>query len=71
MTDIVIVGAARTAIGKFGGGLAKTPAAELGVTAIRALLARTNLEPGDISEVVLGQVLTAGAGRFARRFSHG
>ena len=63
MTDIVIVGAARTAIGKFGGGLAKTPAPELGATAIRALLARANLKPEDISEVVLGQVLTAGSGQ--------
>src|SRR2546426_6204772 len=45
MTDIVIAGAVRTAIGKFGGGLAKTPAPELGATVIRALLARANLKP--------------------------
>jgi acetyl-CoA C-acetyltransferase len=63
MTDIVIVGAARTAIGKFGGGLAKTPAPELGATAMRALLARANLKPDQISEVILGQVLTAGSGQ--------
>jgi acetyl-CoA C-acetyltransferase len=63
MTDIVIVGAVRTAIGKFGGGLAKSPAPELGATVIRALLARTNLEPEQISEVILGQVLTAGSGQ--------
>src|SRR5438132_12835274 len=63
MTDIVIVGAARTAIGKFGGGLAKTPAPELGATAIRALLARANLKPEEISEVILGQVLTAASGQ--------
>src|SRR5438067_9965884 len=63
MSDIVNVGAARTAIGKFGGGLVKTPAPELGATAIRALLACANLKPEDISEVVLGQVLTAGSGQ--------
>jgi acetyl-CoA C-acetyltransferase len=63
MTDIVIVGAVRTAIGKFGGALAKTPAPELGATVIRALLARANLKPEAISEVILGQVLTAGSGQ--------
>jgi acetyl-CoA C-acetyltransferase len=63
MTDIVIVGAVRTAIGKFGGALAKTPAPELGATVIRALLARANLKPDQISEVILGQVLTAGSGQ--------
>jgi acetyl-CoA C-acetyltransferase len=63
MTDIVIVGAVRTAIGKFGGALAKTPAPELGATVIKALLARTNLKPDQISEVILGQVLTAGSGQ--------
>ena len=63
MTDIVIVGAARTAIGKFGGGLAKTPAPELGATVIRVLLVRANLKPDRISEVILGQVLTAGSGQ--------
>jgi acetyl-CoA C-acetyltransferase len=63
MTDIVIVGAVRTAIGKFGGTLAKTPAPELGATVIRALLARANLQPDQISEVILGQVLTAGSGQ--------
>jgi acetyl-CoA C-acetyltransferase len=63
MTDTVIVGAVRTAIGKFGGGLAKTPAPELGATVIRALLARANLKPDQISEVILGQVLTAGSGQ--------
>jgi acetyl-CoA C-acetyltransferase len=63
MTDIVIAGALRTAIGKFGGALAKTPAPELGATVIRALLARANLKPEQISEVILGQVLTAGSGQ--------
>ncbi len=63
MTDIVIVGAARTAIGKFGGGLAKAPAPELGASVIRVLLARANLKPDQISEVILGQVLTGGSGQ--------
>jgi acetyl-CoA C-acetyltransferase len=63
MTDIVIAGAARTAIGKFGGTLAKTPAPELGATVIKALLARARLEPQHISEVILGQVLTAASGQ--------
>ena len=63
MTDIVIVAATRTAIGKFGGALAKIPAPELGATVIRELLARTKLQPEQISEVILGQVLTAGSGQ--------
>jgi acetyl-CoA C-acetyltransferase len=63
MTDIVIAGAVRTAIGKFGGTLAKTPAPELGATVIRALLARAHLKPDQISEVILGQVLTAASGQ--------
>jgi len=63
MTDIVIVGAVRTAIGKFGGSLAKTPAPELGATVIRALLQQSGLKPEEISEVILGQVLTAGSGQ--------
>jgi acetyl-CoA C-acetyltransferase len=63
MTDIVIVGAVRTAIGKFGGALAKTPAPELGAIVIEALLARANLKPDQISEVILGQVLAAGSGQ--------
>ena len=61
--DIVIVAAARTAVGKFGGTLAKTPAAELGATVIQALLQRAKLEGGQIGEVILGQVLTAGVGQ--------
>lgn len=63
MTDIVIAAALRTAIGKFGGTIAKTPAPELGATVIRALLAKTNLKPDQISEVILGQVLAAGSGQ--------
>ena len=63
MTDIVIAAAVRTAIGKFGGSLAKVSAPELGATVIRALLARGNVKPEQISEVILGQVLTAGSGQ--------
>mgnify|MGYP001271733128 CR=1 FL=1 len=63
MTDIVIVAAARTAVGKFGGTLAKTPASELGAVVIKDLLRRTGLSGDQISEVILGQVLTAGCGQ--------
>ncbi|MFG6440826.1 acetyl-CoA C-acetyltransferase [Roseateles sp. LKC17W] len=61
--DIVIVAAARTAIGKFGGTLAKTPASELGAAVIQDLLRRTGLAGEQINEVILGQVLTAGVGQ--------
>ena len=62
-TDIVIVAAARTAVGKFGGSLAKTPAPELGAAVIEELLERAKLTGDQISEVILGQVLTAGSGQ--------
>ena len=65
--DIVIVAAARTAVGKFGGTLAKTAAPELGATVIKALLERSGLSGAQISEVILGQVLTAGSGQNAAR----
>ncbi|AIO65320.1 acetyl-CoA C-acetyltransferase [Burkholderia oklahomensis] len=63
MTDVVIVSAARTAVGKFGGSLAKIAAPELGATVIRAVLERAGVKPEQISEVILGQVLTAGSGQ--------
>ncbi|HEX5373260.1 MAG TPA: acetyl-CoA C-acetyltransferase [Aquabacterium sp.] len=63
MTDIVIVAAARTAVGKFGGTLAKTPAADLGALVIQDLLRRTGLKGEQISEVIMGQVLQAGCGQ--------
>jgi len=69
MTDIVIAAAARTAIGKFGGSLAKVPAPELGATVIRELLARGKIKPDQVSEVILGQVLTAGSGQNPARQS--
>ena len=62
-TDIVIVAAARTAIGKFGGSLAKTPAPELGSAVVKDLLRRSGLAGDQIDEVILGQVLQAGAGQ--------
>src|SRR5437667_7650046 len=63
MPDIVITHALRTAVGKFGGSLAKTPAPELGATVIRALLAQSGVKAEQISEVILGQVLTGGSGQ--------
>src|SRR3989454_1486217 len=63
MEDILIVGAARTAIGKFGGSLAKLPAAELGALVIRELLERAGVAPEQVSEVIMGQVLTAATGQ--------
>ncbi len=63
MTDIVIVAAARTAVGKFGGALSKTPATDLGAAVLADLLKRAQLSGEQISEVILGQVLTAGAGQ--------
>nr|ALV86290.1 acetyl-CoA acetyltransferase [uncultured bacterium 3] len=68
-TDIVIVAATRTAVGKFGGTLAKTPAPELGAAVIVELLKRAKLSGEQIGEVILGQVLTAGAGQNPARQS--
>ncbi len=68
-TDIVIVAAARTAVGKFGGTLASTPAPELGAVVINELLKRAKLEGGQIGEVILGQVLAAGSGQNPARQS--
>src|SRR5262249_55959478 len=62
MTDIVIVSAARTPVGSFNGAFAATPAHELGKTAITAALQRAKVDAKDVSEVVLGQVLTANQG---------
>ena len=69
MTDVVIVSAARTAVGKFGGSLAKIASPDLGSAVIRAVLERANLKLEQISEVILGQVLTAGSGQNPARHS--
>ncbi|MDB5859640.1 MAG: Acetyl-CoA C-acetyltransferase-like protein [Ramlibacter sp.] len=63
MEDIVIVSAVRTAVGKFGGSLAKIPATELGAIVIKEALARAKVDPSQVSEVIMGQVLAAGAGQ--------
>ena len=63
MEDIVIVSAVRTGVGKFGGSLAKIPASELGSIVIKAALARAKIDPAQVSEVIMGQVLAAGAGQ--------
>ena len=69
MEDIVIVSAARTAVGKFGGSLAKTPATELGAAVLRAVLERSGLSAEQIGEVIMGQVLAAGTGQNPARQS--
>jgi acetyl-CoA C-acetyltransferase len=63
MQDIVIVSAARTAVGKFGGSLAKVSAPDLGAIVIKEVIARAKLTPDQIGEVIMGQVLTAGSGQ--------
>jgi acetyl-CoA C-acetyltransferase len=64
MSDqVVIVDACRTAIGAFGGSLAGVPATELGARVIAAILARTGVDPAQVDEVIMGQVLAAGAGQ--------
>ena len=63
MNEVVIVAAARTAVGKFGGSLAKISAADLGAHVIKGLLAQTGVDPQQINEVIMGQVLTAGCGQ--------
>ena len=63
MQDVVIVAATRTAVGSFQGSLANVPAVELGAQVIRALLEQAGVDPAQVDEVILGQVLTAGAGQ--------
>jgi acetyl-CoA C-acetyltransferase len=67
MNDVVIVAALRSAVGKFNGSIAKIPASELGAQVIKALLAQTKVAPEQISEVIMGQVLTAGIGQNGAR----
>lgn len=63
MEDIVIVSAVRTAVGKFGGGLSKVPAVDLGATVIKEALQRAKVPLDQVGEVIMGQVLAAGAGQ--------
>jgi acetyl-CoA C-acetyltransferase len=63
MSEVVITAAVRTGVGKFGGSIAKVSAADLGAHVIKALLARSGVQPQQISEVIMGQVLTAGVGQ--------
>ncbi len=63
MQDIVIVSAARTGVGKFGGSLSKLSATELGSLVVREVLTRSGLDPALVGEVIMGQVLAAGAGQ--------
>jgi acetyl-CoA C-acetyltransferase len=63
MEDVVIVAALRTGVGKFSGTIAKVPASDLGAQVIKALLAKTGIKTDQVSEVIMGQVLTAGCGQ--------
>jgi acetyl-CoA C-acetyltransferase len=70
MTNVVIVAAARTAVGSFNGAFAATPAHDLGAAVIEAVVARAGIEKADVSETILGQVLTAGQGQNPARQAH-
>ena len=63
MTNVVIASAARTAVGSFGGSFANTPAHDLGAAVLKELVARAGVDPSDVSETILGQVLTAAQGQ--------
>ena len=70
MTNVVIVSAGRTAVGNFNGAFANTPAHELGATVITGLLDRAGVDKADVSETILGQVLTGGQGQNPARQAH-
>ena len=70
MTNVVIVSAARTAVGSFNGSFANTPAHDLGAAVIEALIERAGIDKADVSETILGQVLTAGQGQNPARQAH-
>jgi acetyl-CoA C-acetyltransferase len=70
MTNVVIVSAARTAVGSFNGAFANTPAHDLGAAVIEALVERAGIDKGEVSETILGQVLTAGQGQNPARQAH-
>ena len=66
MTNVVIASAARTAVGSFGGSFANTPAHDLGAAVLEALVERAGIDKADVSETIMGQVLTAGQGQTLR-----
>ncbi len=70
MTNVVIASAARTAVGSFGGAFANTPAHELGAAVIEAVVARAGIDKSEVSETILGQVLTAAQGQNPARQAH-
>ena len=70
MTNVVIASAARTAVGSFGGAFANTPAHDLGAAVLKELVARAGVDPSEISETILGQVLTAAQGQNPARQAH-
>jgi acetyl-CoA C-acetyltransferase len=70
MTNVVIVSAARTAVGSFNGAFANTPAHDLGAAMLEAVVARAGIEKAEVSETILGQVLTAGQGQNPARQAH-
>ncbi len=70
MTNVVIVSAARTAVGSFNGAFAATPAHDLGAAMIDAVVARAGIDKAEVSETILGQVLTAGQGQNPARQAH-
>ena len=70
MTNVVIVSAARTAVGSFNGAFANTPAYDLGAAVLEAVVARAGIDKAEVSETILGQVLTAGQGQNPARQAH-
>ena len=70
MTNVVIASAARTAVGSFGGAFATTPAHDLGTAVLEAVVARAGIDKSEVSETILGQVLTAGQGQNPARQAH-
>ncbi len=70
MTNVVIASAARTAVGSFSGSFANTPAHDLGAAMLEALVARAGIDKSEVSETILGQVLTAGQGQNPARQAH-
>ena len=70
MTNVVIVSAARTAVGSFSGSFSNTPAHDLGAAVLAEIVARAGIDPSEVSETILGQVLQAGQGQNPARQAH-